>query len=187
MAASVENGGERWLRVLRIIGWGGAGLLLLAPLVAMQFTDEVDWTASDFVFAGLLLGGLGVALELAVRRGRDWSHRIAAAIPPGLAFLTLWINGAVGVIGDENEPANGLFLAVLAVALAGALVARFRPAGMAWAMTAAAVAQAAVPLAAWGLGLAPTHLIGSPEVPAFTVVFTGLWLLSAGLFRKAAG
>jgi len=46
---------------LRIIGWSLVGLILLAPLVAMQFTREVAWTASDFLFAGvLLIGGGGV-------------------------------------------------------------------------------------------------------------------------------
>lgn len=184
MAASVEKGGRG--SVWRWIGWGGAGALLLAPLVAMQFTEEVDWSPGDFVFAALLMGSVGLALEVAVRRSGRLGYRVGVAIALGLGFLTIWVNGAVGVIGDEEQPANLLFLGVLATALLGAFAARFRPGGMAWAMTAAAVAQGLVPFAAWLSGLAPTALLERAEVPVFTVVFTALWLISAALFRKAA-
>jgi hypothetical protein len=44
--------------------------ILLVPLVAMQITDEVDWGVADFVLAGVLLGGSGLLLELAVRKPR---------------------------------------------------------------------------------------------------------------------
>lgn len=37
------------------------GLLLLVPLVAMQFTDEVRWNLADFVVAGALLFGVSAA------------------------------------------------------------------------------------------------------------------------------
>ena len=43
-----------------------AGLLLLLPLVAMQFTNEVNWTFSDFLVAGILLFGTGGLIELAM-------------------------------------------------------------------------------------------------------------------------
>jgi len=184
MAAEAENGGG-W-GVWRWIGWGGAGVLLLAPLVAMQFTEEVDWSPGDFVFAALLMGSVGLGLELAVRRNRKLAYRLGVAIALGLGFLTIWINGAVGVIGDEGQPANLLFLGVLATALLGAFVARFRPGGMVWAMTAAAVAQGLVPFAAWMWGLAPLALLTRQEVPVLTIVFTALWLAAAASFRKAA-
>ena len=35
--------------------WGGAALLLLLPLVAMQFTREVIWDAADFAIFGTML------------------------------------------------------------------------------------------------------------------------------------
>lgn len=185
MPASAENGGRG--SVWRWIGWGGAGALLLAPLAAMQFTEAVDWSPGDFVFAAVLMGCVGLGLELAVRRSGDVAYRLGVAMALGLGFLTIWINGAVGVIGDEGRPANLLFVGVLATALAGAFAARFRPGGMAWAMAAAAVAQGLVPFAAWLSGLAPAAAVGRPEVPVFTVVFTALWLVAAALFRKAAG
>ena len=40
---------------VRKLVWGLAAALWLAPLVAMQFTREVNWTASDFVVFGVML------------------------------------------------------------------------------------------------------------------------------------
>ena len=93
------------------------------------------------------------------------------------AFLTIWVNGAVGMIGSEDNPYNLLFLGVLVLALVGAAVALFRSAGMAGAMLAAGVMQAAV--SAFGLS---TDFRGG----VLSMGFTGLWLLSAALFRSSA-
>jgi hypothetical protein len=61
--------------------------ILLLPLVAMQFTDEVDWGVADFVFAGVLLGGSGLLLELAARKP-NIAYR-AAAVAIGVAAIVL--------------------------------------------------------------------------------------------------
>ncbi|MBK7270939.1 MAG: hypothetical protein IPI07_16005 [Flavobacteriales bacterium] len=45
------NGPGRWWNILRIVGWSLAALMLLFPVVAMQFTDEVNWGPEDFLFA----------------------------------------------------------------------------------------------------------------------------------------
>ena len=50
----------------RAIGWGGAVMLLAAPFIAMLFTSDVNWTAVDFVVAGILIALVGAAFELAV-------------------------------------------------------------------------------------------------------------------------
>lgn len=73
----------------------GTALILLVPLGAMQFTDEVNWTLSDFVVAGVLLFGAGLLLDLAIRKAGK--YRIAAAAAVVLAFLWLWAELAVGV------------------------------------------------------------------------------------------
>ncbi len=159
---------------------------MLHPLVAMRFTDEVNWDPADFLFMGVLLSGVGLGVELAVRNTANAAYRIAAGGALVTAFLLFWINAAVGIIGSEDEPANLLFGGVLAVAFLGAVVARFRPTGLAWAMAAAALAQALVPAIASTFGLAPTALLWSAEVLALTGIFAAMWLLSAWLFSKAA-
>jgi hypothetical protein len=155
----------------------GAAVLLL-PLVAMQFTDEVNWDLADFAFAGALVAGVGVLSELAVRRASSRAYRAAAGVALATAFILIWANAAVGIIGSEDNPANAMYVAVLAVGIAGALIARFRPRGMARAMAATALAQVLVAVIALVAGLGSAGPI--------TVFFTALWFLSAWLFRKAA-
>lgn len=89
---------KRGLSWLRPVGWGLVVLILLTPLIAMQFTHEVAWTASDFLFATVLLGGAGVLIELAVRkiRNRAGAAMIAGAVV--LAVLLIWAQGAVGIV-----------------------------------------------------------------------------------------
>ncbi|WP_326542887.1 hypothetical protein [Pseudorhodoferax sp.] len=165
----------------RLLLWGTAAAALLLPLVAMGFSDEVRWSVADFAVFGLMLtvvGGLG---EAAVRLTANRAYRAAAALALAGGFLLLWANGAVGLIGSETQPVNRLFVLVPAVAVFGAVIARFKAGGMAWALAATAAAQAllaVVALAVFGAG--------GLEVLLVTALFGGLWLLSAALFRRAA-
>ncbi len=72
------------------------GLVLLVPLVAMQFTSGVNWTASDFVVMGGLLFGTGSLFVLLARRlaPRYW---VGLGIILSLLFVAVWIELAVGV------------------------------------------------------------------------------------------
>ena len=185
MTAETEPRRPRLASPWRVAGWGAAAALLLLPLVAMQFSDEVQWTLFDFVFAGGLMLVVGLAFEfLALRNGP--AYRAGAAVALGACVLTIWINGAVGVIGDEDNPANLMFGGVLAVAVLGALVGRLRPNGMALAMTAAAAAQLVVA----AVGLMGDLGAGGPIWPwdlvGVSLGFTVLWLAAAALFRWSA-
>ena len=128
MAKEAENTGGRRGIPWRIIGWSIPALLLLLPLVAMRFTDEVNWTASDFAFAAVLFGSVGLAFEFIVRKSSSLAYRFGSALAVVAAFLTIWVNGAVGMIGSEGNPYNLLFGGVLIVALVGAIAAWFEPA-----------------------------------------------------------
>lgn len=172
-------------RMLRAAIWMSVIVsILLIPLIAMQFSDEVVWGPIDFVIAGGLLAAVATAYELAASRGTPL-YRGAAGLALAAAFMLIWINGAAGVIGSEDDKANLMFGGVLGIALIGALIARFRAAGMAVAMLATAVAQALVGVialtAGWGQDGAsyPWDLVG------LTGFFTAMWLLSALLFWKA--
>jgi hypothetical protein len=99
-------------------------------------------------------------------------------------LLLVWGNLAVGFIGNENNPANLLYGAVLAVAAVGALVARFRAAGMARAMFGAALTQVAVPLVAAAIWR-PEVNQGMLYVLALNTIFAGIWVVSGWLFRRA--
>lgn len=162
-----------------------AMVLLTVPLVAMQFSGEMNWTAFDFVFAGVLVFGTGFALELAAMKRDSGAYRLAAALALAGGFLLVWVTGAVGIIGAEDNPANLMYFGVLAVGIAGAFVARGRPRGMARAMVASAVAQGLVALIAIAYGLGRPYS-GAVELAALNGFWIVLFLLSARLFRNAA-
>lgn len=71
----------------RIAGWGSLLALLTLPALAMQMTNEVNWTAGDFIFAAILLGLVGTVVELALRFARPGAPRIGYLIAGFTAFL----------------------------------------------------------------------------------------------------
>jgi hypothetical protein len=172
----------------RLSVWAAVvALILMVPLVAMQFTDEVIWTLFDFVFMGALLFGTGLAYELVARKAGTIAYRVAVGLALAAAFLLVWINGAVGIIGSEDNPANLLYGGVLAIGFIGAIVARFHPHGMARALFATALAQALVPVIAfiiWKPSFAEAPgILGVFVLNAFFVM---LFVGSALLFRRAS-
>lgn len=175
--------GSRW----RVAAWAVAGLILLLPLVAMQFTQEVNWTVSDFVFAGVLLFGSLGTYEIAARKTGNTTYRAGVGVALAAGVLLVWVNGAVGVIGSEDNPANLIYGGVLTVGIVSVLIARFQPHGMARALFVTALAQVFAPAIALIAGLGATEPIWSWEVLLLTGFFTALWLTSAGLFWRATG
>lgn len=168
-----------------VIVWGLVATLLLIPAVAMRFTAEVNWTASDFVVMAVLLGSLAGTYEFLARKAPNWTYRAAAAVALCAAFLLIWINLAVGIIGSENNDANMMYAGVLAVAVGGACLAHARSAGMARAMLAAAVAQVLVAVIAIASGAGGDGPIWPRDLIGITAMLTTLWLGSAWLFRRA--
>ena len=177
MAHDTTIGGGRRFNPWRIAAWSIAALLVLLPLIAMQFTAEVNWDETDFIFAGVLIGSVGLLAELTVRMSRNLFFRAGAAFVLAASFLIIWANAAVGMIGDEDNSYNLLFLGVILLALVGSALARFRASGMAVAMLAAGGAHAAV-----AVGGMQADLRGG----VLSLVFAGFWLAAAALFRKAA-
>ena len=74
-------------------------LLLLIPLIAMQFTDEVNWSLFDFIVAGVLLLGTGLMCELVMRKVNKIEYRIAICVAILAALLLIWVELAVGIFG----------------------------------------------------------------------------------------
>ena len=178
MAGNMQNPSARRRNRWSLAIWGVAAFLLLLPAVAMRFTSEVNWTAGDFVVMGAMLAIACGAYEVVARMSGNTLYRAAVGIAIVTAFLTVWVNLAVGMLGSEGNPDNLLFGGVLAIGVIGAFTARFRAQGMAYAMVATAVAQA---------GMTMYALVGGYAEVVFHVgLFIIPWLLSAQLFRKAA-
>ncbi len=74
-------------------------VLLLVPLVSMQFTDQVNWGPLDFVVAGVMLLAAGLVFDLVLRKIKNKNYRIIIIITLLLVFLLIWAELAVGVFG----------------------------------------------------------------------------------------
>lgn len=181
---TVSGSGRRGNR-LRMAIWGSATFLLLLPLAAMQFTDDVNWGLGDFITFGTLLAVACGTYELAARMTRNKAYRAAVGVAVAAAFLLVWVNLAVGIIGSESNPANLMYGGVLAVGIIGAIIARFQPQGMALALIATAFAQAVVALIALLVSWEDPWN-GPLEILALNGFFVALFAGSAWLFRRAA-
>jgi len=73
--------------------------LLLIPLIAMQFTDEVNWSLFDFLIAAVLLFGTGFMIDLVMRKTKNLKYRVMILIVIIIAFFLIWAELAVGVFG----------------------------------------------------------------------------------------
>lgn len=186
MASDADQIGRRGAMPWRLLGWGLAGGLLLLPLIAMQFTTEVNWTAGDFIFAGAMFGIIGGTFELAVRASGNRAYRGGAAVALATAFLLVWINLAVGIIGNEDNPLNLIFFGVIAAAIVGSIVARFKADGMARAMAVAGFLQAAIGIGVFALDAGAAEPPGAIGLLLLIEFFALTWFISACLFRTAA-
>ncbi len=74
--------------------------ILALPLVAMQFTSEVNWTVSDFLVAGILLMFFGFLVETAIRKVKNSNFKIIAIVLLLLILVLVWVEMAVGIFGS---------------------------------------------------------------------------------------
>jgi hypothetical protein len=170
--------GQRGNR-LRVAIWALAAALFLLPLVAMQFTQEVKWTGFDFLVWGVMLAAACGAYELVARMSPNRHYRLGTGVSVATGFVVFWLNAAVGMVGDEGNPYNLVFLGAVALGAAIALVSAFRAAGMARALYAAAIVQ--------GVAAAVALVAGWDRLGAlFSLGFVLPYLFAAGLFRIAA-
>mgnify|MGYP004298373349 FL=1 len=82
------------IKILPIVG-----LLLLIPMIAMQLTDEVNWSFFDFVIMGVMLSITGLAIGIIIKKIKYYKYRnifIAIII---MIFLLIWTELGVGLFG----------------------------------------------------------------------------------------
>lgn len=150
--------------------------LALAAVLAIPLVAGAPWTGSDFVFGAVLLSLLGAGIEVGLNLSSNWSYRLGAIAAALTGFVIVWSNMAVGIIGEPENPLNLLYVGVLAIALGGALVAKFRARGLRNAMGAAALATVVAGLVA---------MDAEPYILRITGLFLVGWTASALLFAKA--
>jgi ABC-type cobalt transport system substrate-binding protein len=74
-------------------------LIVMIPFIAMQFSNEVNWSSSDFIIAECLLLGTGLILELIIRKVNKKRTRIMLIIVILTILLLIWLELAVGIFG----------------------------------------------------------------------------------------
>ncbi len=185
MADTMRSGGGWNSRPWRIAAWSVAAGLMLLPVMASLATGGTDWSNGDFVFVAVVLFGSCFLFDLAARKAPNFPYLAGAGCALAAGFGLIVVNGAVGLVGSEDEAHNLWFGAAILVAITGALIARGRSEGMARAMFAAAITHIAVSaalligaggVAEGGLSMEIVGLAG----------FAAMWLTSAALIHYSA-
>lgn len=161
-------------------------LLLLIPILGNQFVDGWNWPLRGFVLFGTLIFILAFAFELLTRNVDATAYRLALGITLAFSFGVFWGNWVQAA--DEVNPAALAYLIVPVVGIVGAVIARFRPAGMSLALSAMALTQAVL--------LVRAFIIRNPDLTPWTApvirgfggntVNLAAFVVAALLFRKAA-
>jgi len=161
-------------------------LVLMMPLIAMQFTAEVNWRPADFLAMGALVFTTGLALVFLIQKGPNILYRIAAGLAWCTTFLMILANLAVGLIGSGPNAANLMYAGVALAVIAGCVLSRLKAEGMERTMYAASGGLVGFAIIAF--------LVGAHRYPGSSVAeifgvggfFAGLYLIAGLLFRYAA-
>lgn len=113
------------------------------------------------------------------------AYRLAMTGTIVSTLMLIWLSLGVGIIGADGDPANRMYFAVVAVAVLGAFIARFRARGMSRTLFAMAIVQGVIAAIALAGGL------GYPwSGPAELILLNGFFIVAfatAGiLFRRGA-
>lgn len=166
----------------------GTLIFLAIPLILTLTGSGVDgvgfhWTLGDFIFAFVLIFGTGTLFELARKKaGKNMLYKIAA----GMAFIGLfslvWVNGAVGIIGDSDI--NAFYGIVALTIIIGTIIARLEPKKMSYTLYTAAFIQFFIPIVALILK-EPDFSPGVVYVFILNAFWVTLFSGSAFFFEKA--
>lgn len=161
-------------------------LLLSVPFIASYFTDEVVWSASDYIVAGILLFGTGLTYKLIADKTAGTAYKAAVGIALFTGLFLIWSNLAVGIIGSEDNTFNLIYFGIPLIGIIGAIIVRFKAEGLAKTMFTLCFAHMLVTVIALITGM---HQVPDSSVMKVLIVnafFIFLFGVSALLFRYAA-
>ncbi len=145
----------------------------------------MSWDMLDFAVMAALLIGVVATYKLVIRRAPNSTYRWGVRAALLTVFLLIWVNGAVGIIGGENNDANMLYVAVPIIGLIFAVAARFKAPGMQRALYAMAATQVLVT----AVGVFIGDRVAASGVPTdaivITVFFVAAWLACAQIFARS--
>lgn len=169
----------------RVAAWSMAGALMLVPITVQLTHGHFGWSIGDFVGAAIILLLGSAIFDLAARRSPNFAYLAGTAAALAATFGLFVVNGAVGLVGSEDEAHNAYFFAALLVATFGSILAGGRPEPMAKVMLAAAGTHIAVSTVLLIDANGVTD--GDPQMEVVGLgIFAFLWLASAWSFRRAS-
>lgn len=74
-------------------------LLLLIPLIGMFVSDEINWSAIDFIIMGVLILSLSFSIKIFLSTTKKLKYRIIGISLILLVFIMIWAELAVGIFG----------------------------------------------------------------------------------------
>ena len=85
-------------------------LIVLIPAAAMLFkVVGRAWGAAVFIAAWFIIAGAMHAYKFVANNATTRADRAAPGVTAAAGLILVWINGAVGLIGSEDNPANLLY------------------------------------------------------------------------------
>lgn len=179
------NTSDKFLKHTGILAAGTIALLLI-PFTGMQFSNEVDWSARDFILAGTLLFGTGFSFLLITRNSDNILYKAASGMAALSGLFLVWSNLAVGLIGSEDETINLVYFGVIAIGLIGAFLARFKAQGMALTLFGMAIACVVITVVALSMGMQDLPHSSVTEIIGVNSLFILLFTLSGILYHHVA-
>jgi hypothetical protein len=162
--------------------------LILIPAVVLQTESSPADVLALAVDAAIIVGG--IVYMATNRHGK--AYRWAVGLALAATFILFWMIGAVALLGPElgRNTADLIYFGVPAVGVIGAIIARFRPEGMARAMFATAIAVLVLPVVLVA-GLTPLSPNQAGELFPYGLLlvhapFAALFVGSGWLFRQSA-
>lgn len=160
--------------------------ILLIPFCAMQLSIEGwHWDLFDFLLMGSFILGTSLAYQLISRKVDSRLYRVATGIAAISSLLILWVNGAVGIIGSEDNPANLLYFVALGIGFLAVLASKFKPRGMSYALFTTAGGLFLIPIIAFMIWR-PDFDPGVIHVFILNTCFATPFFVSGLLFKKIA-
>jgi hypothetical protein len=159
------------------------GIILLIPLIAMQYTTEVNWGLGDFVIMGALLFGTGSAFVILTAYSDNFIYKIAMVAAVGSTFLFIWVNLAVGLIGGGPHAGNLMYVAVILVGFVGTYLSRFSARGIERTMFAMAFTFVLIALIALVANMQDYPGSSVLEIIGVNAFFGALFTVAGMLFR----
>lgn len=160
-------------------------LLLSVPLIAMQFTTEVDWGLADFIIMGLLIFSTGASYVLITRFASNFLYRAAIALSLGTTLFMIWANLAVGLIGSGPTLFNFSYIGVIAVVIVGSIRTRFNAIGMERVMYAACFVLTLIAVISLLTNANEFSGSSAKEIIAVNAFFVILYAVAGSLFHFA--